>query len=89
MFVPQANSIVSFAYDVIDIIYDCDNFFFVFLQGAGFGLLASFATMMWLGIGSQIAKSRGLSHNQLKLLRTDSCPLLNSTASAAISNGSM
>ncbi|XP_046643614.1 sodium-coupled monocarboxylate transporter 1-like [Daphnia pulicaria] len=57
--------------------------------GAGFGLLASFATMMWLGIGSQIAKSRGLSHNQLKLLRTDSCPLLNSTASAAISNGSM
>jgi hypothetical protein len=50
-------------------------------------LLASFAAMMWLGVGSQIAKSRGLSHNQMKTLSTDSCPLINSTVSAAISKG--
>ena len=43
--------------------------------------------MMWLGVGSQIAKSRGLSHNQMKTLSTDSCPLINSTVSAAISKG--
>ncbi|XP_032776975.2 sodium-coupled monocarboxylate transporter 1 [Daphnia magna] len=56
--------------------------------GAGFGMLISFAAMMWLGVGSQIAKSRGLRHNQLKTLSTAGCASFNSTITA-ISQGLM
>ena len=37
-------------------------------------MLTSFGAMMWLGVSSQIAKSRGAGHNQLKVLRTDNFP---------------
>lgn len=54
----------------------------MFSKGAGVGMVVSFGAMMTLGVGSQIAKSRGLGHNQLKPLSTEGCPYLNSTLSS-------
>ncbi len=70
MFIPWANSIVSFTINLCKICGTETSF----MKGAGVGILASFGTMMWLGVGSQIAKSRGLSHNQMKSLSIDNCP---------------
>ena len=46
-------------------------------------MMTSFGAMMWLGVSSQIAKSRGLGHNQLKSLSTENCPAVNFTSNAA------
>ena len=45
-------------------------------QGAGIGMASSFILMMWLGIASQLAKSNGFIHNQMKSFSTESCPVL-------------
>lgn len=47
-------------------------------------MLVSFVFMMWLGVSTQIAKSRGLiPHNQLKSLSIENCPrnIFNSSVS--------
>ena len=47
-------------------------------------MLVAFVFMMWLGVSTQIAKSRGLvTHNQLKPISIANCPrdVVNSSVS--------
>lgn len=43
--------------------------------------------MIWLGIGSQMAKSRGMRHNQFKPLSVENCAFMNLTANATSPSG--
>ncbi len=45
------------------------------------GMAVSFVLMIWLGMASQMAKSQGFVHNQMKSVSIENCPIhLNVTA---------
>ena len=46
----------------------------LYLQGAAVGMACSFILMMALGLASQVAKSQGFVHNQIKPFNVLNCP---------------
>ena len=49
------------------------------------GIVVAYASLMWLGLSTQMAKSKGLLHNsQTKPLSTSNCPVAFLNASSAL-----
>ncbi|XP_045030203.1 sodium-coupled monocarboxylate transporter 1 isoform X2 [Daphnia magna] len=52
--------------------------------GAGVGVIASLGLMLWIGIGTQVAKAHGFLKLTSKLYSTDGCRALNATLTTAL-----
>lgn len=49
-------------------------------QGAGFGIISGLAVMLWIGVGSQVAKAHGFLKLVPKPYSIEHCPALNLTS---------